>query len=327
MAANVLLNTEGTLRIDAAGQAVDVKVFEIGSHLVVGASSDSATTKYTTFDKSRVQEIVFQGSQYNDAFVNYTGIEDWIYGHQGNDRLTGGAGKSHIEGGIDNDIINGGDGDDTISGNPGNDSIFGGGGNDAINGGWDQDWLWGDDGNDVVRGGPDDARDTIHGGNGNDEVFGGGGNDTLFGDDQDDKLHGEGGNDSLDGGDGNDSLAGGQGDDHVSGRTGDDIYHFDVDMALGSDLLDDSSTGFFSFFAGRDTLDFSSGSTGIVLDLRQSSSQAVHRNLQLTLGSTLAFEVVIGTSGNDTIWGTWFGNRLEGRAGNDHLWGEAATTR
>ena len=81
------------------------------------------------------------------------------HGGNGDDVLTGGAGR---------DKIDGRGGDDTIDGDAGNDHLHGGAGNDTIDGGAGSDYVNGDKGNDVLQGGA-----------GSDKVIGGKGNDTA----------------------------------------------------------------------------------------------------------------------------------------------------
>ncbi len=67
-----------------------------------------------------------------------------LYGHEGNDTLTGGSA---------NDIIRGGNGTDTIDGGAGNDYLDGGNGADTIKGGAGSDLIIGGEGNDTITGG------------------------------------------------------------------------------------------------------------------------------------------------------------------------------
>ena len=104
-------------------------------------------------------------------------IDAEIYGHAGEDKLTGGGG---------NDLLDGGDGDDDLKGGPGDDVLIGGADNDRLDGGSDG----GSDtpGNDILVGGSGD--DDLKGGRGRDLLIGGSGNDTLHGGKDDDLLIG-----------------------------------------------------------------------------------------------------------------------------------------
>ncbi len=84
-------------------------------------------------------------------------------------------------------------------------------------------------------------------------------------------------------------------------------------MALGADVLDESG-------GGIDTLDFRSTTTrNVVLSLNSVAAQVVNAGLTLSLGSTTAFENVIGGSLNDVIIGNALNNTFTGGPGNDNL--------
>ncbi len=77
---------------------------------------------------------IFEGSTNADTLdhsAKTTGVR--LYGHDGNDVLTGGSG---------NDLLRGGTGDDTLIGGAGNDLLIGGAGNDQITGGTGSDTLY-----------------------------------------------------------------------------------------------------------------------------------------------------------------------------------------
>ena len=98
-------------------------------------------------------------------------------------------------GGNKNDVLRGGDGDDTLSGKAGRDRVIGNDGNDLLKGG---------KGNDILKGNA--GKDILQGGKGNDILNGGGGKDILQGGKGNDILNGGGGKDILKGGEGNDTY-------------------------------------------------------------------------------------------------------------------------
>ncbi len=69
-----------------------------------------------------------------------------IYGHGGDDKLTGGAGNDHLIGG------------------DGNDTLYGGEGKDGLHGGYGDDMPNGGDGDDLCEGGPEEIGDSFIGG-------------------------------------------------------------------------------------------------------------------------------------------------------------------
>ena len=88
----------------------------------------------------------------------------WVYGSNGADRLTGGAGNDVFFG---DDIMAHGGSDDTICGGDGNDHVRGLIGNDWLEGGAGNDTMDGFDGNDTLEGGP--GNDTLWSGAGADD--------------------------------------------------------------------------------------------------------------------------------------------------------------
>lgn len=115
-----------------------------------------------------LRQIIFNGGDGDDVFINYTWIGCLAWGEGGNDILAGGSGD---------DIMMGGEGCDYMVGREGNDRLLG------------------DKGDDVLVGGSGDDR--LDGGLGDDVLFGGYGNDHLFGDWGIDRLYGGSGDDAL----------------------------------------------------------------------------------------------------------------------------------
>ncbi|CCG07417.1 FecR domain-containing protein [Pararhodospirillum photometricum] len=179
--------------------------------------------------------------------------------------------------------------------------------------------------------------------------------DTLIGSGVGDTLTGDEGNDLLEGGRGADSLVGGTGDDTLLGGAGDDI----LDAGEGADLLrggagndllsggldsdadsleggtgDDTFAGAFSANAvykggeGFDWLHFSSPTTGLVLDLSNSSQfeniEGIHGdsgNDDFRASDSSSGVWMIGGGGNDTFFGSWGDDTLDGREGSCSMYG------
>ena len=121
-------------------------------------------------------ESSWQGTDGEDAYYSPTdvdlgggrgyGLNDFVYGLGGNDRLLTGMGDDVVAGGAGNDTLDGGMGDDMVDGGADNDTLDGGDGADTLDGG---------SGNDTLTGGFGDGLS----GFGNDVLQGGAGDDTY----------------------------------------------------------------------------------------------------------------------------------------------------
>ena len=130
------------------------------------------------------------------------------------------------------------------------------------------------------------------------------------------KLSGGDGNDSLTGGVGADLLDGGEGSDTLAGGGGDDTYFF------GNALLAQVDTVVEATNSGSDTLDFSTLTTAVTVNLNSDSALAVMINRTVKTGSAgqfAFFENALGGSGDDALTGNSAANHLVGGAGNDTL--------
>lgn len=209
-------------------------------------------------------------SQTNPA--NSSGVTLWTYAvSNGDDTITGSAGRDVVAAGSGNDTVNGAAGDDNLSGNDGNDVLDGQAGNDKLYGGAGSDRLLYSGGNDLLDGGAGlDTADFAKSGGGvsvnlmatlgqvtmsgvavadlvsienllgssyADTVFGNSAANTLNGGGGADILDGGAGNDTLIGGGGNDRLAGGTGNDVLTGGTGSDVFVFG--LTAGTDVITD----------------------------------------------------------------------------------------
>ncbi|MEA3013406.1 MAG: hypothetical protein QOD42_1951 [Sphingomonadales bacterium] len=142
----------------------------VGELLEEGFDIVYATGNYVLAAFAYVEVLIAANTVSTDA-RNLTGNDlIWeIYGNNGINTLTGGAGASSLFGLGGNDILNG---------NAGNDYLYGGDGTDTLNGGADNDFLYGMDGTDTLSGGANN--DTLDGGAGADDMSGGLGNDIFM---------------------------------------------------------------------------------------------------------------------------------------------------
>ncbi len=289
------------------------------------------------------------GGDGDDRMTGGTG-NDTMRGGPGADRADGGTGNDTIDGDEGNDSLDGGDGDDTIRGGEGDDSIIekgfgddqlldGGPGNDIIKGGRGSDrlilggegddQLYGETGSERIRGGP--GNDLIDGGRAGDRLEGEDGDDTIKGDAGNDHLYGGLGNDTLDAGSGNDELfghegndvlVGGNGVDTLDGGPGDDTIRAADDSADTVICGDGNDTVYVEADApGRDML---SGCENVVPIAAEPDSDTT---TNLTIRGTRNPDRLIGSIGDDSIFGRGGADRIYGMDGDDYVDGDQGNDR
>ena len=174
------------------------------------------------------------------------------------------------------------------------------------------------------------------------DVIGTSNNDTLIGNAQDNFLSGGGGSDSLNGREGSDILSGGSGSDTLDGGVGFDTANYSALGAavtlLSQGVVGKGSLGQDQIFGVervigavgfRNVIDGTvSGSqqTSFFVDLSASNPSLIINNIPVLGSATFQifnFVDVIGTTNNDTLFGSAQDNRLSGGGGNDNLYGLA----
>ena len=268
--------------------------------------------------------IVVDGDAGNDtiALASTLTLPAVLIGGAGNDALTGGASADTLIGGEGNDTLTGNAGNDTLSGDAGNDSLTGGAGNDvylfAADSASGVDTVTDSAGVDTLDFSATNAQTiTLNLGLTTSQVVNANLTLTLASATAFENVVGGAQNDVLTGNTLANTLTGGGGNDRLVGGAGNDVYAFNVDSALGSDILDETG-------GGVDTLDFSTTlNQGVAVNLGLATAQVVHGNLTLTLGSATTFENLIGGAGSDTLTGNASANVLTGGGGNDVLDGAA----
>ena len=144
-------------------------------------------------------------------------------------------------------------------------------------------------------------------------VTGSNGTETIVGNSQANVLRGLGGHDTLFGGGGGDTIEGGSGQDLIDGGTGNDS----LDGGTGSDTLSlESFNSILSPAVFRQTVDLRDGFSS-----RSAALTNTEPFVEQERDSAINFENVIGSSRDDTIFGTLGNNHLEGRGGNDFIEG------
>lgn len=125
------------------------------------------------------------------------------------------------------------------------------------------------------------------------------------------RLVGGDGDDVIDGLAGNDTLIGGAGNDTLIGRTGTDSY----DGGSGSDTVDFNYTG-----SDQLRVDLAAGTAWFLNNPGLPVGSANRAN---TTEKLISIENVIGTRGDNFLFGDAKNNILDGRAGDDTLTGRA----
>lgn len=227
-----------------------------------------------------------------------------------------------------------GPGNDSLVGTFRTDVLFGGAGNDTINLGvagqsGGDDVAIGGAGNDLITAARGNV--AVYGNEGVDSLYGGSGDDLLMGGEDNDLLRGGLGNDLLRGGTGNDTLSGGGGRDSFEGGDGIDTLLLNdetisangngvaVDMALGT--IRWSRDDGLELMSGIEVL---VGSTG--KDTLHGSAFAEEIRGQSGddfIDAREGNDTVIGSSGRDTLYGGDGDDFLNGNLGNDQIYGEA----
>ena len=275
---------------------------------------------------SGIEEVY--GTAGNDTF-DASGASDRVrmFGRDGSDVLTGGAGNDRLYVDYDDVVVNGGDGYDRVyvRGEAGVylnlaqseiEEVIGGAGRDLFDGSAaaGRVRLFGKDGDDFLSGGA--GNDHLRGDGGNDTILGGAGNDVLEGKDGADRIRAGAGDDRLyvdsddsviDGGDGYDRL-------YVQGAGGVslDLAATGIEEAFGSDgndLFNGSTMTERVRLYGKDGNDLLAGGAG-------------NDHLRGDDGN----DVLTGGDGNDVLEGRADADELRGGAGDDRLYADADDT-
>lgn len=170
---------------------------------------------------------------------------------------------------------------------------------------------------------------------GNDTFYGGYNNDTISGGAGDDALYGRGGNDILAGGTGNDLLIGGGGDDTYRFERGDgqDIIRDTTTQTSSNDVIvfgagiSQADITVVQADNGNDLILMINGTTDqILLDQTVNDWQNRIDKIYFADGTSwtaaeLLARATAPTAGNDTFYGGYDDDVLQGGAGNDTLEG------
>lgn len=267
-----------------------IRIFDPDGNLLVWTNQDGTTATYLDNDyhqgaTTRTGEVTLQEG------VSYT-IEVRHWENAGAEVISGTVTSPSgvTEDLANSDMIRGPDvadaGDDLLVGGAGDDVIFGGFGNDTIAGGDGNDTLFGGDGDDVITGG-----------DGDDVIYGGAGDDTLYG----------GAGDTIYGGDGADVIVL---DPTALDSTGQTSAAITVDGGSGgadNDTLD--LTNYLAYRNLTQTVDPDGNSTSGSVEMLDLNENWVTVNFTEIENLLLPSDgIVAGTSGDDTIDGSYTGD-------------------
>jgi Ca2+-binding RTX toxin-like protein len=305
---------------------------------ILNGGEDTDTASYAGADAA-VRASLGNGERIGDAVGDiFISIEN----------LTGSAWNDQLIGDNAANQLSGGDGDDVLVAMGGDDVLSGGRGNDTLDGGTGRNQYFGGEGFDTVsflsqvtglqldmlainpttgallqafdsieRIFGSNSADTIHATELANQVRGMIGNDTIYGRGGDDQLSGDAGDDVLDGGSGNDNLSGDAGNDTLLG-------------GLGSDILNGGS--------GTDTASYANAAAAVSVSLQSSlrAGEATGDILisienitgsgwdDLLMGDDTV-NVIVGGSGNDTIFDFGGNDTVQGEGGDDTFHGGSGT--
>jgi Ca2+-binding RTX toxin-like protein len=248
---------------------------------------------------------------------NVSGSEfaDLLIGDRNANRLQGEDGDDTLDGGAGDDTLEGLDGNDTLNGAGQRDSLVGGGGDDSLSGGGGVDTMAGGTGDDTFIVNATDELAIENPGEGTaDWVFSattytlsanvenltltGAGNINATGNTQNNLLTGFTGRNRITGGGGADTMAGGLGNDIYAVDSTDDV------------VIENPDEG---------TIDLVQSTVNHSLTANVENLTLLGAALQGT-GNTLD-NVILGTSGTNTLDGGEGNDRLDGSTGADTLIG------
>ena len=257
-----------------------------------------------------------------------TGIQDVIFGMDGNDVIDGGGGADRMDGGAGNDsFVVGTYSNDGIASN--DDQVIEalGGGVDSVNalvsyrlaanvenltltGEGEIDGS-GNEIDNIITGNA--YANILSGGLGSDMLYGRNGDDHLLGGDGNDQLYGDKGNDFLKGEAGDDMLRGGSGRDLMSGGTGADRFVFNTDEATGNGS---SSDRILDFQTGQDAIDLdiitAASGTGFYVEAASNSNS--YSDALIVAQSMIGGETsVVFVAGQIDGWLFWSGSGVAGQ--------------
>lgn len=282
------------------GTGDDIYVVDSINDDVIELSSEGIDAVYTTLRAytlgANVEDLVYEGFSDFDGTGN--GLDNFIYGHVGDDVLDGAGG---------NDRLIGEEGDDIYYADQSGDRVI-----ELAGEGYDTVFT---SLNTAILAA--NVEELIFDGTGNFAGTGNSGANYVEGSSGNDTLNGAAGSDTLVGNAGADVLIGGTGADFMYGGTGNDIYYIDN----AGDRARELDAG--GFDTVRSSVSTSLGGSALErLELTGSSAiNGFGNELANTLVGNNAANTLSGRGGNDVLNGQGGNDRLHGGTGNDILRG------
>ncbi|MEM9008954.1 MAG: calcium-binding protein [Cyanobacteria bacterium P01_F01_bin.86] len=253
----------------------------------------------------------YHGTDGNDVKAAHKTWGFWrrwdMFGHEGNDVLTGGPKDDLLDGGEGVDRLVGGNGSDTYKVDSSQDTVI-----ENANQGLDHVYSTAS----YFRLGQNVENLTLEGGS-NIHGYGNDLSNTLRGNSGNNTLRGYGGNDTLYGNAGNDRLDGGTGADYMEGGAQDDTYVIDN----VNDYIFDSS-GYDTVESQLNEYTLGSGLEALKLSYHNTSVTNGYGNaLDNTLTGNARDNAMNGGNGDDILYGRSGDDTLLGGHGDDILVG------
>ena len=338
-------DADGRFAIDGAtgevtvidGLALDFEQ-EISHDITVEVSDGIDTTTQTL--AIDVTDIV------SPEIVNLDDAGRTVYGDDGDDQLTGGAGNDKLYGQSGADILIGGAGDDRIYSGSGNDTVTAGDGDDYVRAGGGVESFDGGAGNDYISyysstngvtvdlaantaSGSWASNDTINSfesisgsKNGDDRITGTAGENTIRTYGGDDRIYSGDGNDIVQAGDGDDYVRVADGANSFDGGAGDDyISYYDSADGVIVDLAANTASG---GLADDDTINSFEGISGSKLGDDEITGTSGANTIRTYGGKDRIFsgdgdDEVFAGDGNDYVRAANGTNTYDGGAGTDRI--------
>jgi serralysin len=310
---NVSIGFGTVIENASSGSGNDIIIGNAADNVLNGGAGKDTVSYEAATAGVRVNLSLGTAQQTGSAGADTLSNFENLTGSDFNDILTG-KGNGIVKGGAGDDVIHGSTGGDRLFGEAGNDTFIPGTGKDTIDGGSGWDTVdFGSSSAGVVADLSNQGTNSYATYSSIEEANGSRYDDRLSGTSSANTLAGRAGDDILIGNGGNDTLDGGTGTNKMYGGTGSDVYrvHESTDR-----VYENSGEGTDRVISW---IDYTLGANVENLSLIGDGDMTGK-------GNALA-NLIIGGSGNDTLYGLDGADKIVGNAGNDRLDGGAGNDR